>query len=423
MTSTSFPSDFWWGCATSSHQVEGSNDNDWTQWERRPRAIADGTRSGDAARWWSGAAEGDLDRAAAWGHNATRLSVEWSRLEPEPGRFDDAAFERYAEILRHAGDRGLSRLVTLNHFTLPKWIAARGSWLADDIVPAITRFTTACAERLGAHVERWATLNEPSLVALLGYADSLWPPGRKDPRTFGPALATMLRAHVAMHRALKQARPESSVGLVLNVPCFDPDRPHPVDRGLAWLQDHAISGVVLRALETGRLWPPVGLGGRIEGLPSSFDWLGLNYYGRYAVRFSPWAFTQAFGAHVQPDTSRCGDTDWGQPHPQGLTRGLQRLAALGVPVLVTENGIQTRDDTQRAAYIRDHVEAVRDALAQGVDVRGYFHWSLIDNFEWAEGWRPRFGLLALDLETGKRTPRPSAEVFAAICRSNGRLQT
>ncbi|MCR9166446.1 MAG: glycoside hydrolase family 1 protein [Nannocystaceae bacterium] len=416
---TSFPSDFWWGCATSSHQVEGGTDNDWTDWERRPGAIADGTRSGDAARWWSGAAETDLERAASWGHTATRLSVEWSRLEPEPGRFDEAAFERYAKLLEHAGALGLSRLLTINHFTLPRWVARRGAWLWDDIVAAIGRFAEACAKRLGTSVERWATINEPSLVALLGYAEALWPPGHRDPRTFGPALANMLRAHVSMTRAIKAPCPNASVGLVLNMPCFDPSRDLLIDRGLAWLQDHAVSGVVLRALESGRLWPPVGLGTRIEGLQTSYDWLGLNYYGRYAVRFSPRAYEMAFGAHVQTPTSKCGETDWGQPHPQGLTRGLRRLAPLGVPLLVTENGIQTEDDAVRTAYLRSHVAAVRDALAEGIDVRGYFHWSLVDNFEWAEGWRPRFGLLALDRATGERTPRATAEVYAQICRNHG----
>ncbi len=419
MTSSTFPPDFCWGCATSSHQVEGGNDNDWTRWEARPGAIADGTRSGQAARWWSGAAEGDLDMAASWGHNATRMSVEWSRLEPQPGRFDEAAFERYAAILRHAGERGLSRLVTLNHFTLPHWIADHGAWLSPNIIPAITRFARACATRLGGMVERWATLNEPSLVALMGYAEYRWPPGLRDPRAFGPALTNMLRAHVAMTRAVKAVRPDDAVGLVLNMPVFDPARESLADRGLAWLQDQAVSGVVLRALETGRMWPPIGLGQRIEGLVGSADWLGLNYYGRYAVRASIRAYGQAFGAHVQSDSVRIGDTDWGQPYPEGLLRGLRRLAPLGVPLLVTENGMQTDDDARRARYLRSHVAAVRDALTEGLDVRGYFHWSLVDNFEWAEGWRPRFGLLALDLETGERTPRPSAEVFARICRNNG----
>ncbi len=415
----SFPHDFWWGCATSSHQVEGGNDNDWTRWERRPGAIADGSVSGQAARWWSGAAESDLDHAASWGHNATRISVEWSRLEPRPGHFDDAAFERYAAILQHAGAQGLARLVTLNHFTLPPWIADRGSWLSPDIVPAIARFAAECGRRLGPLVERWATLNEPSLVALLGYVDGRWPPGIRDPRAFGVALQHMLAAHVAMQRALKEAQPEASVGLVLNVPCFEPARPHPADRLLAKMQDHAITGVILQGLETGRLLPPLGLGRRVEGLVGSADWLGLNYYGRYAVRASLGAYRQAFGAHVQPHSSRLGDTDWGQPYPAGLLQGLRRLASIGVPVLVTENGVQTADDTQRVTYLRDHVQAVADAFAEGIDVRGYFHWALVDNFEWAEGWAPRFGLLALDLESGKRQPRPSAGVFAAICRKNG----
>lgn len=417
-----FPQGFWWGCATSSHQVEGGCDNDWSDWERRPGAIADGTRSGAAAGWWNGAAEGDLEQSASWGHNATRMSVEWSRLEPEPGRFDDAAFERYAEILDHAGSLGLHRLVTLNHFTLPRWVAQRGAWLNPAIEVWLGRFAHACAQRLGGRVERWATINEPSLVAMFGYGDVRWPPGLGKPSKVGTAMLHMLRAHVHMSRGVREAHRGAQVGLVLNVPCFDPAREHPLDRGIAWLQDWAVSGAFLQALRDDRLPLPFAMPLRkyaaVDGLSQSFDWLGLNYYGRYRVRFTTAAARQAFGQHVQADSIRRGDTDWGQPYPEGLRRGLHRLGSFGVPVFVTENGIYDNDDRLRATYLREHIAAVHRAIAAGVDVRGYFHWSLIDNFEWAEGWATRFGLLALDRETGVRTPRASADVFSAICRRN-----
>ncbi len=186
-----FPDGFWWGCATSAHQVEGHTHNDWTAWESRPHTIADGTRSDAAARWWQGEAEADLQQAARWGHNAIRISLEWSRLEPEPGRFDDAAFARYRALLGHASAIGLRPMVTLNHFTLPQWVARRGAWLNPALAGWLARFATECGRRLGDVVERWATLNEPSLVALFGYADTRWPPGLGHLPSFGPALTTM----------------------------------------------------------------------------------------------------------------------------------------------------------------------------------------------------------------------------------------
>ncbi|MEM6293118.1 MAG: family 1 glycosylhydrolase [Myxococcota bacterium] len=419
MNAKSFPKGFWWGCATSSHQVEGGNDNDWTQWEQRAGTIADGTTAGEAAGWWAGAAEADLQQAADWGHTATRMSVEWSRLEPSPGTFDDAAFDRYRAMLEHAGRLGLGRLVTLNHFTLPRWVAQRGAWLNPAIADWLGRFSEVCAERLGDVVERWATINEPSLVAMFGYADVRWPPGLGNPLMFGKALTTMMRAHVQMVAGVKRAQADSDVGLILNMPRFDPARDSALDRGLAWLQDYTVSGALLHALRSDRMPPPFAPNARIRGLSESFDWLGLNYYGRYAVKFSAGAARQAFGVHVQPGSIRRGDTDWGQPCPEGMVANLQRLAALGVPLLVTENGVYDNDDARRPAFIRSHIGALQAAVAEGLDVRGYFHWSLVDNFEWAEGWSTRFGLLALDRQTGRRTPRPSAELFASICRNNG----
>ena len=417
-----FPEGFLWGAATSSHQVEGdARDNDWWDWEQRPGVIHDGTRSGDAAAWWSGRAEEDLRRAAELGQTAHRLSVEWSRIEPAPGRWDDAALARYAAILDEARRLGLRTMVTLHHFTLPRWAAAGGSWLDSGLPARFGAFADRCARAWGERVDLWATINEPNVQGLMGYAAGLWPPGYARLDLALRAMANLLRGHAEAYAALHRARPSARVGLVLNLPCIDPDRPsHPLDRAIARAQDWAFNGVWLWALHHGRLPPPLAaVPRRVPGLARSFDWLGVNYYGRMAVRFDPRAPSRAFGRHVQEPSVRSGQADWGQIHPAGLARQLRRAAALGAPVYVTENGVCDPEDRLRPRYLVDHVRAVRQVLAEGVDVRGYFHWSLVDNFEWAEGWTARFGLFALDRHTQARTPRRSAEVYAAICRSHG----
>ena len=416
-----FPPAFLWGAATSSHQVEGDNRrNDWWQWEAREGAIHDGTRSGDACGWWAGRAEDDLALARELGHNAHRSSIEWSRLEPTEGRWDDGAFERYRAILGASRRLGLTNLVTLQHFTLPRWVAERGGWTWPDLVPRFARFSAEVARRLGDCIDLVATMNEPSVVTFMGYVGREWPPGLGRPTTGLGALARMLEGHAAAYAAYKRVRPSATIGIVLNMPVFDPARPrHPGDVLAARAQDWAFSGAVLHALETGRLVLPLSVVPRTAaGLRRSFDFLGLNYYGRYEVQFDLRSKGTPLGRHVQEPSIRTLHNDWGQIAPEGLTRQLLRLSALGAPLYVTENGIFDPDDSRRGDYLVSHVRAVHDAISAGADVRGYFHWSLLDNFEWAEGWSTPFGLVAFDRETGQRTPRPSAHLYRDICRDN-----
>lgn len=417
-----FPEGFLWGAATSSHQVEGDNQGcDWWDWEQRPGVIHDGTRSGDAAGWWGGRAEADLRRAAELGHGAHRMSVEWSRIEPAPGRYDDEALARYAAILDTAQALGLRTMVTLHHFTLPRWAAAGGSWLDPALAARFAALAARCASAWGGRVDLWATINEPNVLGLMGYGAGQWPPGHTRLDLAMRAMSNLLRAHAAAYEALHRTLPAARVGLVLNLPCIDPARPtHALDRAITRAQDWTFSGAWLWALRHGRIPPPLSLRSElVPGLAGSFEWMGVNYYGRMAVRFDLRAGSRGFGRHVQEPSVRSRWADWGQIHPAGLARELRRAARLGAPVYVTENGIFDPEDRLRPRFLVDHIRAVRQVLAEGVDVRGYFHWSLVDNFEWAEGWSAPFGLLALDRETQARTPRRSAAVYAAICRSHG----
>jgi beta-glucosidase len=415
-----FPAGFLWGTSTSAHQVEGDNENnDWSEWERRPGAIGDGTRAGAACGWWGGRAEQDLAAAASSGQNSHRLSLEWSRLEPEPGRWDDTAFARYARLLDEMRRLRMQPMVTLQHVTLPWWVARRGAWGWWDIVDAFARYAEQCVLRLGDRVPLWVTVNEPAAVAGAGYALTYWPPGLGSSRMALRALAVMLEAHTAAVGAIKRVAPGAQVGIVLSAPRIEPARTALLDRAVAWAQDWAFLGATLRSLRTGVLQAPLaGRRSRVPGLGGSADFLGVNYYGRYAVHFDPRSPALLFGKHVQEPTVRTGGCDWGQVAPAGLTQQLVRLSRLGVPLYVTENGIRDADDALRPSFLRDHVAAVHQAIRLGADVRGYFHWSLLDNFEWAEGWAPRFGLFELDPATQRRTPRPSAAVYAEICLRN-----
>jgi beta-glucosidase len=396
-----FPAGFVWGAATSSHQVEGGNhENDWWDWEAQPGRIRDGSRSGEACGWWGGRAETDLAAAAAHGHTAHRLGLEWSRLEPEEGRFSGVAFDRYAAVLDTMRELGLDAMVTLSHFTLPRWAARRGSWLDGSLPRLFGRFATECARRLGGRVRWWATLNEPQVLAFMGYAGTRWPPGLGSLPAALRALRGMARAHRAAYRAVHRVIEGAAVGVVMNLPRFSPASGGLADRAAARAQDLVFGSMPLAAFR------PV-------------DWVGLNYYGRYEVRFDPRAAGTLFGRHVQSPTVSSGDNDWGQIAPDGLEEQLVRLRGVRVPLFVTENGVWDDEDRVRPRYLVEHVAAVHRAIERGADVRGYFHWSLVDNFEWAEGWAVRFGLIAIDPATQERRPRRSMEVYQRICEAHG----
>jgi len=413
-----FPVGFLWGTATSSHQVEDCNENnDWWEWEQQPGRIAGGHRSGAACEWWAGRAEEDLSRAAASGQNAHRLSLEWSRLEPEPGRYDDEAFARYRRLLEHVRAIGMTPMVTLQHFTLPRWQSARGGWSDRGILPRFEALAGECARRLGDLVPLWCTINEPFNIAYYGYLTGRWPPGGPLLKAFG-VVRNLFAGHALAYHAIRQASPGAQVGLAYIMQRFLPASPKSrLDRLAAGVQDLTSVESWLRPLRTGRLSFPWSLGERVPGLAGAVDFLGVNYYGTYQVRFDPTNMT--LGRWVQTDSIRHGPQDWGTPDPEGLYHALLRGTKLGVPVYVTENGVCDPDDRLRPGHLVRHLDMVHAAISDGLDVRGYFHWSLLDNFEWAEGWETKFGLIEVDPATQERRERSSFELYGRIALANG----
>jgi len=401
-----FPAGFLWGAATSSHQVEGGNRwNDWWEPEqtgRLPHA------SGDACRHYE-LYQQDFDLAHKWGHNAHRFSIEWSRCEPEPGTWNEREIQHYQAVVKALRERDLEPVVTLHHFTHPAWFTERGGWLRGDSVALFSRYVEKMAHCLGDFVRYWITINEPTVFLKRGFLDGRWPPfySRSWVRA-SRAFGNLVRAHRAAYRVLHAHRTECLVGLSHSAPLIQPCDPTSVgDRMAAWFRDLALNRTLIR------------LAG---GKGSYFDFLGLNYYTRTIVRRgSGWGPAVLFGqechADHHPDRGPSSTCGW-EVYPAGLLLTLRRLKALGLPLLITENGLATDDEELRSSFLVNHLEAVARALADGVNVLGYLYWSLLDNFEWDLGTTPRFGLAAVDYATQQRRSRPAAELYATICKTN-----
>lgn len=418
-----FPDGFLWGTATSSHQVEGKNtNNDWWAFEQRPNAIWHGDRSGLACDWWH-SAERDFDLMAEMGHNTHRLSVEWSRIEPEPGVFDPSAIARYREMLTGLVERGMVPMVTLYHFTTPKWMANQGGWQNPCIVTRFRRYVQYTVEHLGDLVSLWCTINEPNVYASLGYLFGDHAPGKKSIILYFRVLRHMLLAHGAAYRLIHALDGAAQVGIVKNIQIFEPLSPsHWASSAMSRLIDHWFNQVTLDAIADGRLLFPMKMKpGAHTPLIDSLDFFGLNYYTRRKValrspksnqlgifQFTPGAPTSDVGRHGT----------YGELYPKGLYRTIMRASELRKPLYITENGLPDADDDQRPEFLISHLLQVHRALEQGVDIRGYYHWSFVDNFEWAEGWALKFGLVALEPSTQERKPRPSAHLFSEVIRAN-----
>ncbi len=387
-------SGFLWGTASSAHQVEGGNEhNDWWDFERKTAA-----RSLVACDF-ANRFEQDLDLAAALGTNAFRFSIEWSRVEPREGERDEKAASYYERLIAACRARGLRPMVTLHHFTLPRWCAARGGWLDERTLDAFGRHAQWVAERYSAQVDLWVTVNEPNVHAGASYLSGIFPPGR-----FGrPDLArrcerALVRAHVRAYDALHEAARKRGVACEVGI----------AQHAIAWRRSR------LSPFGLVRRWGEKFNWGFLDEA-MAFDYVGINYY--MALGADLGAVLRMGG--VLPRTSGPDRSDLGWPIDAGGLEVVlkEAYARYRKPILVTENGIADARDDRRPGYLSAHVEAVQRARTAGADVRGYFHWALTDNFEWHEGYDPRFGLYAVDYATQERTPRRSCEVYRRLVAS------
>jgi len=412
-----FPERFYFGSSTSSHQVEGGNRNDWTEWERAnaDRLAAEakknppaGARLRDGQGWpefilknypnplqsenyVSGKAcdhynryEEDFNTAKKLGHNAHRFSIEWSRAEPLEGRFNGKEIEHYRNVVRALKKRNLEPFVTLWHWTIPLWLRDKGGIENPDFPGYFSRYVETIAAALG-EVTFWITLNEPNSLARHAYLDGTWPPGKRNALSALKALKNLARAHRAAYRIIHAHIPKARVGWSSAVRFLEPATKNPLD---------SLSAAFAR------FWS-YAFFLKITG--SANDYIGLQYYRRSKVGF-PMKIT---------DEGDSSDIGW-EVYPKGLYFLLKEMGRYKKPIYITENGIADARDEKRARFIRDHLVWTKKAMDEGVDVRGYFYWSLLDNFEWSSGFWPRFGLVEVNYETLKRKIRPSALTYKAI---------
>jgi beta-glucosidase len=423
---------FLMGTGNSAFQVEGSPaPSDWTELARVPGAISDGSNFDLATDFWNRYRE-DFDLAQSAGLNAFRLSIAWERVEPAPGVFDLQALNHYSQMIHALRERSLEPIITLQHFTLPLWLAKQGGLEAkkfpfyfaryvERVTSTLNRSARAKSER---PVTYYLTFNEPEIMVKQGYREGNWPPNKKnDARGAIAAFKNLIQAHHLAAAAIKKLSPQALVGFVKHWTAFEPSAPwSPLDRYAAQRADFGINRSILDAFVSCdlNLSQPFtdGIGTSRQGNPCREaaipvirpDWIGMNYYRSIRVWLRPLPF--AVGLYDTPGPKT--DQDWSVV-PTGLRRGLREIyRAYSIPILVTENGVADASDRLRGAAIRDHLEQLRLArVKDGVDVFGYLHWSLTDNFELTDGLSKRFGLVAIDYENDlERTPRPSFYFYA-----------
>jgi beta-glucosidase len=411
-----FPDGFYWGCATSSHQVEGNNrNNQWWAWEQEGGNILDGTTSGLACDHYNRFEE-DFALAEELGQNAHRLSIEWSRIEPEEGRWDEKEVEHYRQVMDSLHRHGLTPFVTLHHFTNPSWFEELGGWTSPRAPDLIARYAGYMAKQLGDAVPVWLTINEPSVVPAACYLAGVHPPAKRDMALAMAAARHILIAHGKMYGAIRENAPHNpQIGPVLNMTDAQAASDSDEDRAAAQLMDAYWNAMWLEGIKNGVVGPPAGGVEEVPGLKGSWDIIGLNYYSRTVVRAGrpPMGLEQ-----VEPPAGAERSTMGWEVYPEGFYRVQMRLKPYGKPVYITENGIGTDEDEQRQRYVVRHLQQTHRAMSEGLDVRGYLHWSFQDNFEWAEGFRQKFGLVAMEEGTRNRLPRPSAYMFRDIARAN-----
>lgn len=389
MVSSSFPDGFTWGTATAAHQIEGGNwNNDWWRWEHTPGGPC-AEPSGDACDSWNRWAE-DVALLAELGFDSYRFSIEWSRIEPEDGEHGTAALDHYLRIGEALLQAGIEPVVTFHHFTTPRWLADQGGWVEPATADRFAAFCERAAAHLAPVMRRACTINEPNVVATIGYLLGVFPPGKQDRELRQRANEVFVDAHRKAVDAIRAAAPGVPVGLTLSM-----DDYQAVDGG------ESKRDQIRRSMEDVFLDATGG-----------DDFIGVQTYSRQ--RIGPEGRLDAEeGVPVLPMGY--------EYYPQALEATIRRAWTYTrgeVPILVTENGIGTDDDAQRMAYVRTALEGVLACLADGIDVRGYTCWSLLDNFEWAFGYGPRFGLVEVDRTTFARTPKESARWLGRVARAN-----
>ncbi len=399
-----FPHNFLWGASTSAHQVEGRNIyNDWWLAEQ---SGALRQASNQACCHYELYAQ-DFAIAKELGHNCHRFSIEWSRIEPQEGVFQDFEIKHYHKVIAELRRQGIEPVVTLHHFTNPVWFSQRGGWARFKLQRYFLRFVERIVREFAGEVKFWVTINEPLVYSSHSYLLGAWPPKERSLFKTAKVTLNMARAHIQAYRIIHKIYRDRGldrpmVSIAANLQAFELCRPTLKNKLAVYLRHKLYNLYFIEILLREK----------------TLDYIGINYYGRNLADVESWGIK-----HLLLDTCkhnhhplRKNSLGW-DIYPQGLYKLLVSLKKYNLPILITENGICTEDDDLKWDYIREHLEQLHKSMEEGVNVLGYIYWSLIDNFEWDKGFEPRFGLVHVDYLTQKRTIRPSAKKLAEVSKT------
>ena len=401
-----FPDNFTWGVATASHQIEGNNNNNWTDFEVKSGL----EKSGDACQHWIRWKD-DFDLIENLGVDSYRLSIEWSRIEPNKGEWNQDALDQYSEMIDELISRNIKPMVTLHHFSHPIWFEEMGGFYKRENTQLWVDYCQLIFESLNEKVTDWCTVNEPEVFSIMGYHMKMFPPGKGSVFKTIRVMKNMIHAHSTAYLALKNINPNARIGLAKNVTLFDPLRRWNL---LHWITtiilNYVWNGAIISALKKGRMF-----GSKIHNAKNSYDFIGLNYYTH--VLTSP--FLPQTTEIDLPKRKHEVMTDFGYTmYAEGLERAVKLISKLNVPIEITENGVADFDDSLRPVHLKRHIWQLSKLISEGYDIRSYYHWSLMDNFEWAEGYKLRFGLYHVDYETQERKLKQSGTDYQKIIKSN-----
>lgn len=398
MNELKFPKDFFWGAATSAHQIEGGLTNDWSEWEKSEKRlkqfVLDNKNpidfiSGSAANSYADT-NADIVCMKELNLNAYRFSVDWSRIEPCEGEFNTEALDYYRNLIKKLRGGGIEPMITLWHWPIPVWMRDKGGWEHHDIVRYFDRFVEKTVQYLHEEVNFWVTLNEPMVYSSMSYLRGEWPPQKKSFFAYYRVISHLYQAHNKAYTTIKALDSESQVGIAKHNIYFE-------------AHENKLRNRIVKFFSV--WWWNRRFLNKIK---DTVDFIGVNYYFHTSVNHT---------SRKKHEYEKKSDLGWGL-HPEGIYFVLKELEKYKKPIYITENGLADKGDQHRSWYIREVLKNVHRAIEGGIPIRGYFHWSLIDNFEWAYGFHPRFGLYEVDFQTYERKARSSAEYYADICKNN-----
>lgn len=423
MKAIEFPKHVKFGSATAATQIEGGDTNsNWYHWSLAGK-IANNDSPIVAADHYNRYQE-DIDLMKEMNHEIYRMSIEWSRIEPKEGEWSLSGIKHYQDEIRALIKAGIEPLVTLHHFSHPQWFEEIGQWTNPKSVEYFTRFVEKVIEAIGDQVCEYCTINEPNVFVNDTYLDGKYPPGNKDDiKSYFKASKHLILAHLKSYKLIHNLRQKlgftnTKVGLALHIAYFEVKGINPLTKMSKALMHYSFHTMFLNGMVEGKLKMPLGTGFP-EGKGIYSDFIGVNYYSRHLIH-SSMNPSKLFGqVKVKEGLSddQVNDLGW-EIYPEGLYKTIKaNYEKYALPIYITENGIPDKTDKKRSKFIYDHMVEMKRLIDDGVDVRNYYHWSLLDNLEWNDGFGPRFGLIEVNYETQERTIRPSGRFFGDLCKN------